>query len=232
MRKSAISFTALLLISACSTTSDNPQATKTVLAAPAIAEMTLGERRNAEFRDRLSGRKLLKSLKEGGFVIYFRHAKTERDYADQADPNLDLQDCQSQRKLSLQGLKQAHTIGVAFAEKEIPVDEIITSDYCRAWKTANLAFGRYDRKDSRLNFLPYEEYTESQVAEMKAAVTPLLIKVPANGSNTVIVGHDDLFESATGIYPDPQGIAYVLKPDGRGSFELVANLLPGEWSQL
>ena len=232
MRKSAISLAALLLMTACSTAPQNHQASKTGSDEPAIAAMSLGERRNAEFRDRLSGKSLLSALKDGGFVIYFRHATTERDYADQADPNLDLQDCQSQRKLSLKGIEQAQMIGVAFAEKGIPVDEIITSDYCRAWKTANLAFGRYDRKDSRLNFLPYEEYTESQVALMKAAVMPLLTEVPTDGSNTVIVGHDDLFESATGIYPDPQGIAYVLKPDGRGSFELVANLLPDEWGQL
>jgi hypothetical protein len=26
----------------------------------------------------------------------------------------------------------------------------------------------------------------------------------------VIVGHDDVFEAATGIYPEPQGVAYIL----------------------
>ena len=29
---------------------------------------------------------LLDSIKDGGYVIYFRHATTKRDYADQADP--------------------------------------------------------------------------------------------------------------------------------------------------
>merc|ERR1712178_454159 len=59
-------------------------------------------------------------------------------------------------------------------------------------------------------------------------------EVPEDGTNTVLVGHDDLFESATGIYPDPQGIAYVIDPDGGddGGFELIANLLPEEWIQL
>ncbi|WP_414530113.1 hypothetical protein [Nodularia chucula] len=49
---------------------------------------------------------------------------------------------------------------------------------------------------------------------------------------TIIVGHDDLFEAATGFYPDPQGMAYVVKPDGKGSFELIANMLPEEWAKL
>jgi hypothetical protein len=61
---------------------------------------------------------------------------------------------------------------------------------------------------------------------------PLLTKVPASGKNTVIVGHDDIFEAATGIYPDPQGMAYIVKPDGKGSFAIVANLLPDEWMKL
>ena len=67
---------------------------------------------------------------------------------------------------------------------------------------------------------------------MKANVTPLLTAIPVSGTNNIIVGHDDIFESATGIYPDPQGIAYVVKPDGNGSFEVVANMLPEEWGEL
>lgn len=67
---------------------------------------------------------------------------------------------------------------------------------------------------------------------MKANVTPLLTAAPESGKNTVIVGHDDIFEAATGIYPDPQGMAYVLTPDGKGSFTLQANMLPDEWAKL
>ena len=84
---------------------------------------------------------LLASLKDGGYVIYFRHATTERDYADQADPLMSLDDCSSQRKLSTQGIKESHEIGVAFASKGIPIGEIIVSEYCRSWKPANHAFG-------------------------------------------------------------------------------------------
>ena len=161
----------------------------------------------------------------------FRHAQTEKDYADQADPNMRLDDCETQRKLSDVGIQQAKDIGAAFTEKAIPVGEVISSEYCHAWQTAELAFGRYE-KNAKLNFLPFEEYTDAQVEEMKANVTPLLTAVPASGQNTVIVGHDDIFEAATGIYPAPQGMAYVLTPDGNGGFELVANMLPEEWAKL
>ncbi|AFY38757.1 Phosphoglycerate mutase [[Leptolyngbya] sp. PCC 7376] len=195
------------------------------------AEYSEGEQANADFVDKLAGAELLSALKEGGHVIYFRHAQTEKDYADQADPNMSLDDCDTQRKLNDVGIKQAEDIGAAFTEKEIPVGDVISSDYCRAWQTAELAFGRYE-KDSKLNFLPFEDYTDEQVEEMKANVTPLLTATPPSGQNTVIVGHDDIFESATGIYPAPQGIAYVLIPDGNGGFELVANMLPEDWAEL
>ena len=175
---------------------------------------------------------LLQDLKNGGYIIYFRHATTESDYADQADPLMSLDDCNSQRKLSLQGIRESYDIGLAFASKAIPIGQIIVSEYCRSWKTANFAFGEWTQKDSRLNFLPYEDYTDDHVELMKKNVMPLLTQSPLPGTNTVIVGHDDIFESATGIYPEPQGIAYILDPDGKDGFEVIANVLPSEWAKL
>lgn len=192
-------------------------------------ELSPGEQANADFQDKLSGAELLNALQQGGYVIYFRHAQTEKDYADQV--SADVNNCATQRVLSESGWQQAETIGQAFDENSIPVGEVITSEYCRAWKTAGLAFGEYN-KNPALNFLPFEDYTEAQVEEMKTNVMPLLTAEPESGTNTVIVGHDDIFESATEIYPAPQGIAYVVKPDGNGGMELVANMLPEEWSQL
>jgi phosphohistidine phosphatase SixA len=164
-------------------------------------------------------------------VIYIRHATTTIDYADQADPNMSLDDCSTQRQLSLERFKEAMQIRDAFQKQGIPVGDVIASQYCRAWQTADIAFGRH-RKDPRLNFLPFEDYTDAQVAEMKERITPLLTARPATGTNTVIVGHDDPFEATTGIYPDPMGIAYVITPGGRGGFTIQANVLPGEWARL
>ena len=192
-------------------------------------ELSPGEQANADFQDKMSEAELLSELQKGGYVIYFRHVQTEKDYADQVTANVD--DCSTQRVLSEDGLQQALTIGDAFATAEIPVGKVTTSEYCRAWTTAALAFGDYE-KDSALNFLPFEDYTDEQVEQMKANVTPLLTAVPESGTNDIIVGHDDIFESATGIYPDPQGMAYILKPDGDGGFEVMANMLPEEWAEL
>ncbi|MEM8783550.1 MAG: histidine phosphatase family protein [Planctomycetota bacterium] len=171
---------------------------------------------------------LLEGLRSGGHVIYFRHAQTEKDYADQvtADPN----DGSTQRVLSEYGWHQAKGIGNAIRALKIPVGDVISSEYFRAWQTADLAFGRYE-KNAALNFEPAEEYTEEQFAAMRERVMPLVSAVPADGVNTVIVGHDDPFESVTGIYPEPQGVAYVLKPDGEG-FTILARVNYDEWATL
>lgn len=212
-------------------------ATKPTTAAPAqggeggAEEPSEGEKANAAFQDKLSGAALLGALQKGGHIIYFRHAQTEKDYADQADPKMRLGNCETQRKLNDVGIQQSKDIGLAFTAKKIPVGEVITSEYCRAWKTADLAFGKH-RKNPKLNFLPFEDYTDAQVQEMKANVMPLLTAMPKAGKNTILVGHDDIFEAATGIYPAPQGMAYVLTPDGKGSFTIQANMLPEDWAKL
>jgi phosphohistidine phosphatase SixA len=193
------------------------------------ADYSAGEKANADFQDKMSGIELLNALRRGGFVIYIRHAQTEKDYADQVTANP--LDCSTQRMLSEVGWNQSKAIGEAFKKYSIPVNDVISSQYCRAWQTADLAFGKY-QKNAALNFPKAEDYTPEQEAQMKAQLTPLLTAAPPQGKNTVIVGHDDLFEAATGIYPAPQGMAYVIKPDGQGGFELIANLRSEEWGNL
>ncbi len=169
---------------------------------------------------------LIAALQEGGHVIYLRHAQTERDYADQVGAVLG--DCGTQRVLSAAGWAQAKSIGDAITALEIPVGDVISSEYCRAWQTADLAFGRFEMTD-KLNFAPAEDYTDADIAMMRDRVTPLISQVPEAG-NLVIVGHDDPFEATTGIYPEPQGVAYVIAPDGDGEFEVMGRIGPDDWA--
>lgn len=200
------------------------------VVAEVAEELSPGQIANRDFVNKLDEKQLLAELSKGGNVVYFRHTQTEKDFADQADPKLVLGDCSTQRKLSAAGVVDANSIGEGFEAQNIPVGDVIASDYCRAWKGANIAFGRYVR-DPRLNFLPFEEYTDAQVEQMKTTVTPLLIATPQTGKNTVIFGHDDIFEAATGIYPEPQGVAYVLKPDGKGAFAVQAKVQVQRWGK-
>lgn len=170
-----------------------------------------------------SGEALTEAMREGGKVIFIRHATTERDYADQVTAVMG--QCSTQRVLSEEGWLEAKAIGDAFAKLDIPVGAVYSSEYCRAWQTADLAFGRYEKK-SDFNFAPAESYSDEQVSAMKAAFLPHLTAIPADGTNTVIVGHDDPFEAATGIYPEPMGVTYVLEPDGDGAFTILGKIEP------
>ena len=48
---------------------------------------------NEETIQASNNKELLSELRAGGYVIYMRHATTEKDYADQADPSMRLSDC-------------------------------------------------------------------------------------------------------------------------------------------
>jgi len=83
---------------------------------------------------------LLTMLKEGGYVIYFRHGSTP----DYREPKVeDFADCPKQRNLNSIGRYQAFLIGEGFRNLGIPVGEVFSSPYCRCVDTARLAFGKY-----------------------------------------------------------------------------------------
>jgi broad specificity phosphatase PhoE len=168
-------------------------------------------------------------LRQGGLVVFIRHARTEKEGADQVAAVMG--DCSTQRMLGEAGWNEAKAIGAAFRRLRIPVAEVISSEYCRAWQTADLAFGRF-RKTAALNFEPAEDYTAAQEAAMRDRVRPLLAAVPPRGRNTVLVGHDDPFEAATGLYPEPMGVAWIVRPGGPDGFTLLGSILPDGWAAL
>ena len=195
------------------------------LCIPVICAMFVPSFSQAAAKE-LSKPALIKKMQKGGLVLYIRHASTEKDYADQV--KADVNDGSTQRVLSEKGWHEAVHIGRAFRFYNIPVGKVWSSEYFRAWQTAWLAFGEYD-KNAAFNFLPHEDFTEEQMTEMKKKVTPYLSAMPPKGKNTVIVAHDDPFEAATGIYPEPMGVCYVLEPKGKGKFIILGQVAPGDW---
>jgi len=76
------------------------------------------------------------ALKAGGIVL-FRHANAPGNYDP---PGMRLDDCATQRNLDDVGRAQARRIGQAFRERGIAVGRVLTSRWCRASETAELAF--------------------------------------------------------------------------------------------
>src|SRR5690349_21606613 len=84
----------------------------------------------------LSGPAMLLALRDGGYVVYLRHDRTDTSHSD-VDP-IDLSDCAKQRPLSDAGRRHARQIGLAFTAAHIPVDQVLASPVCRAAETATL----------------------------------------------------------------------------------------------
>ena len=106
---------------------------------------------------------VLKNLKNGGNLIFIRHA-----YAPGGgDPdNFDLNDCLTQRNLSETGREQAKKIGKFFHKNQIPIDKVISSEWCRCKETAEIAFKRFETKDF-LNSFFSEKFSKNRTKQIE-----------------------------------------------------------------
>ncbi len=170
-------------------------------------------------------RPLLEKMRDGGLVIYWRHAKTDRS---QRDIDLSMMDrCETQRNLDADGRRQARTVGDGFKRLEIPVGTIVTSDFCRNRDTAALAFGHYQRVRDLFN-LPAEP-DPNQREWLVHSLRERLGNKPADpSSNTLIVGHNLNLRAAANVFLEEGEIALFL-PLGNSQFRHMGSLRPKDF---
>ena len=145
--------------------------------------------------EELAGPTLLAALRQGGFVLYFRHART--DFSQDDTDLSDLSNCATQRNLSAEGRNQARLIDEGIAALAIPIGEVLSSELCRTRETAELAFGRTTLAPDLTSFGTAGSEAEEQ--ERAAALRRLLATPPAPGTNTVLVGHLFNIQAAASI---------------------------------
>jgi len=196
---------------------------------PGCAERGSGS--HAPPRERtLPDARLLAELREGGYVIFFRHAATDLSTPDAEEP--DLRDCSTQRNLTPEGRRQAREIGEAFRRLDIPAGPVLASPYCRARQTALLAFGRV--KTARALLPPdHDPPGPRRRPNLPPGGLPRLLSTPPPpGKNAVLVGHESALREATGTSL-PEGGAAVFDPRARESPPSPLKALPpGYWSRL
>ena len=107
--------------------------------------------------------KVLKNLKNGGNLIFIRHA-----YAPGGgDPdNFKINDCSTQRNLSEEGREQAKKIGKFFDENQIRIDKVITSEWCRCKEKAEIAFKIFETKDFLNSFFD-KKFSKNRTKQIK-----------------------------------------------------------------
>ena len=111
-----------------------------------------------------SNKNLINELKNGGKIIFIRHA-----YAPGGgDPeNFDINDCSTQRNLNEEGRKQAQYIGNFFKENRIKIDKVLSSEWCRCKETAKIAFKEF-YTNSFLNSFYSAKYANNKNKQIKA----------------------------------------------------------------
>jgi phosphohistidine phosphatase SixA len=176
--------------------------------------------------ERPGGRDLVARLREGGYVVFIRHAATQ---TTQDDPRPDLDDPSTQRNLSDDGRHQARQLGRAIRRLRIPVGTVLASPYARTRETAELAFGR-DRVRVTRDLLN-EAFPGTDDEELARRLRRLFATRPPAGQNTVLVSHGFNLQEATGLSIG-EGESAIFAPGDAGRPSLVARITPEEWQTL
>lgn len=160
---------------------------------------------------------LWQTLKAGKHVIIIRHASTAPGKGD--PPNFKLGDCSTQRNLSDSGRADAGRLGAAFRQHAIPVGEVLSSRWCRASDTAQLAFGRVEPAP----MLDSSGADDEAARQRKLAALRAHIAAYRGSGNLVLVTHETNIRELTGENLS-QGELLVAAPKADGSLSVVGRI--------
>ena len=180
----------------------------------------------------LANEALISALRHGGFNLYFRHEATNWSQSDDVQDTDDWLSCDGDemRQLSDAGRKNAKATGQSIKALGIPVGKVMASPYCRTVETARLMqLGQVEPTTEVIN-MRVAEYFGGQAAIVNSAQS-LLAKVPAAGTNNIVVAHGNVAQASTPVYPG-EGEAVVFKPDAKGGFVVTGRLTPEDWVRL
>jgi broad specificity phosphatase PhoE len=178
----------------------------------------------------MSDKNLAQALQAGGYVIVVRHGATFPDQAD-TDP-LNFDNVAAQRNLNDKGKALAREFGQALRRAGVPVGEVYTSKYNRAYETAVLAGFKdvektADLTEGGLIVSPNENNRRAE------AFRKMLAAAPPPGTNTVLITHYPNIIAALGKdwFDVKEGEASVFRPQN-GDSVLVARIQMDEWPRI
>ena len=173
---------------------------------------------------------LAQALREGGHVILVRHGATFSNQAD-TDP-FNLADVSKQRKLNDKGKELAKAFGAAIKAAGVPIGEVYTSQFNRAYETAVLAGFRdiattADLSEGGLVVSPDENNRRAK------ALRDMLANAPATGKNVILITHKPNIVDALGKdwFDVREGEASIFKPEG-GKYRLIARVQMDDWPKI
>jgi len=177
---------------------------------------------------------VLAGLKDGGYVLVFRHGATDDSQKDVYPFKFD--DMAAQRQLSDKGRDMARDLGQALKKLGVPIGEIYTSQLNRAVETGKLIGGK--------DVVPTEALTDSGAGSSSAMANPdgknaktgravrdLVNAPPKAGLNNLAVTHKtnvtDAFGKEFSDIREGEALVYKTSPSGPAAF--VARVQANEW---
>ncbi|WP_338664413.1 hypothetical protein VQH23_04440 [Pararoseomonas sp. SCSIO 73927] len=180
-----------------------------LLSLPAAAQELVPVRPGSPEGDALVAR-----LREGGLVLFLRHADTRGEACDRS---FRVGDRAGQRNISALGREQSAAVGRRVAELGIPVEwPVHAGSVFRARDTAEAGFGA--ERVRVTEELLADDYAGARLEEVMAGHRRLLSAPVAAGVNRVLVGHRTPLITVAGPPVGgralPEGAFAVVEPGG------------------
>jgi len=175
-------------------------------------------------------KQLAHALRAGGYVILVRHGATFSNQADM-DP-FTFADVGKQRNLNDKGKELAQAFGGAIRAAGVPVGQVYTSKFNRAYETAVLAGFKTiettaDLTEGGLVVTPDEN------ARRAEALRAMLARAPAPGQNDILITHKPNIVDALGKdwFDVKEGEASIFRP-AAGKYQLLARVQMADWPKI
>lgn len=157
-------------------------------------------------------RPLVDRLRQGGLVLFVRHADTA---GMPCDSSYRVGDRAGQRNISERGREQSRRFGAALREQGIPVARpILAGPVYRARDTAEEAFGA--AAVEVIDGLTADDFAGSRLGWVLAEHRRLMAEPVPAGANRILVGHRTpaimIFGEAVAGRAFPEGAAIVIDP--------------------
>ena len=137
-----------------------------------------------------------KPAQEGNKVILIRHSLAPGG----GDPTgFKIDDCKTQRNLNRAGINQSKKIGKLFKKNKVPIDQVLSSQWCRCKDTAKYAFKSY-KEFTALNSTFQSPYNKNEPKQLKELYN-FVKKWDGDGKNLVLVTHYSIITAITTAVP-------------------------------
>ena len=133
---------------------------------------------------------------EGDKIILIRHSLAP---GGGDPPGFKINDCKTQRNLNRTGINQSKKIGKLFKKNKVPVDQVLSSQWCRCKDTAKYAFGNF-KEFTALNSTFQSPYNKNEGKQLKE-LYKFIKKWDGKGKNLVLITHYSIITAVTNAVP-------------------------------